>query len=225
VAYAVPFDSLGAAWLAPGLEYPLHLRLLAFGPDGEALASVDSTVRPVALISGEERWLSGSVAVAVPVGRFRMRLRLDDGPDLGSEPPVRSLEIAPVSSAAVGLSDLAVGNPSGPWPVAMALAGPVALNPLGRFRRDEPVELAYQVSAPAGVPLVSQVTLIRTDDQAGVIRSDRYQEGTAAWPKIIRHPVDVRKLKPGPYRLEVTVTDGRGGLARHWKEFTITDAK
>jgi hypothetical protein len=87
------------------------------------------------------------------------------------------------------------------------------------------VELAYQVSAPVGRHVVSQVTLIRTDEQAGVIRSDRYQEAATEWPKIIRHPIDVRKLKPGPYRLEITVTDGRGGLARRWKEFTITDAK
>lgn len=225
IAYAVPFDSLGAAWLAQGLEYPLHLRLLVFDPHGEPLAGVDSTVRPLTLIDGEERWLSGSVAVPVPVGRFRMRLRLQDGPDVGSEPPVRSLEIVPVAPSAIGLSDLALGDPSGRWPVAMPRGGPVALNPLGRFRRGEPVELAYQVSAPSGIPLVSQVTLIRTDEQAGVIRSDRYQEASADWPKIIRHSIDVRKLKPGPYRLEVTLTDGRGGLARRWKEFTVTDAK
>ncbi|MBS1241694.1 MAG: hypothetical protein H6R40_1121, partial [Gemmatimonadetes bacterium] len=225
VAYAVPFDSLGAAWLGPGLEYPLHLKLLVFGTSGEPLASVDSTVRPMTLIAGEERWLSGSVAVPVPVGRLRMRLQLQDGDDVGSEPPVRSLEIVPVSRAAIGLSDLALGDPSGRWPAAMPQGEPVALNPLGRFRRDETVELAYQVSGPARVPLVSQVTLIRTDEQAGVIRSDRYQEAAAEWPKIIRHPIDVRKLKPGPYRLEITVSDNRGGLARRWKEFTLTDAK
>lgn len=225
VAYAVPFDSLNAAWLAPGLEYPLRLRLRIFEPTGNTLVSVDSTVRPVTLTDGETRWVSGMIAVPVPPGRIRMRMWLADGEAGGSAPPVRSLEVAPAPPDAIGLSDLVLGNPGGRWPVAVPRGEPVALNPLGRFGRRDPLELAYQVRAPAGVQLVSQVTLMRTDERAGVIRSDRYQERTGEGSRLARHPVDVRKLPPGSYRLEVTVTDGRGGLARRWKEFVVTDGR
>jgi len=225
VGFAVPFDSLEAVWLAQGVEYPLHLHLGVFDLSGQFVAEIDSTVRPTTLVDGDRRWVAGSAAVPIPAGRMRMRLRLEDGEAGGSEPPVRSLEVVPLQPSPVGMSDLALGNPAGPWPVVAPRGGSVSLNPLGEFRRDSRVELAYQVSAPAGSSLVSQITLIRTDEQAGVIRSDRYQEQAGAGARLVRHPVDVRKLKPGPYRLEVTVTDGRGGLARRWKEFTITDAR
>jgi GWxTD domain-containing protein len=122
---------------------------------------------------------------------------------------------------AVTLSDLAVGMPGMPWHAEAAVGDRVAMLPLGTLRRSEAAEVAYEVMAPADVPLSSQLTLMRADERAGVVSSERVEEKLVAGRRLVRHPLDLKKLKPGLYRLEVTVTTGRGGLARRWKEFEV----
>jgi hypothetical protein len=108
-----------------------------------------------------------------------------------------------------------------PWHAEARVGERVALLPLGTLRRSEPAEVAYEILAPADVSLSSQLTLMRADDRAGVVSSERIEEQSVAGRRLVRHPIDLKKLKPGLYRLEVTVTTGRGGLARRWKEFEV----
>jgi hypothetical protein len=83
--------------------------------------------------------------------------------------------------------------------------------------------LTYEVTAPAGAKLTSQVTVIRTDEQAGVVLNDRFAE--APGRRLVRHGLALGKLEAGTYRVEVTLTDGRGGLARRWREFRLAEGR
>jgi hypothetical protein len=111
--------------------------------------------------------------------------------------------------------------PARPWHAEATVGDRVAMLPLGTLRRSEPAEVAYEISAPADAPLTSQLTLMRADERAGVVSSERLEETAVSGRRLVRHPLDLRKVKPGLYRLEVTVTTGRGGLARRWKEFEL----
>lgn len=219
VAYAVPFDRLGAVWLGQDIEYPLRVRLNAFTVEGDPLVTLDSILRPHTWESQGERWLAGSFAVSMAMGRVRVGLAFEDGDSVGTLVPVRSFELQ--LPGALTLSDLAIGAPGMPWHAEAAVGDRVPLLPLGILRRVEPAEVAYEITAPGDVPLSSQLTLMRSDERAGVVSSERLEETVRAGRRLVRHPLDLRKLKPGLYRLEVTVTTGRGTLARRWKEFEV----
>ena len=219
VAYAVPFDRLGGAWLGQGIEYPLRVRLTAFTVEGDPVVTMDSIVRPRTWEYLGDRWLAGSFAVPLTVGRVRIGLAFEDGDSVGTSVPVRSFELQ--LPGAVTLSDLAVGMPGMPWHAESAVGDRVAMLPLGTLRRSEPAEVAYEITAPGDVPLSSQLTLMRADERAGVVSSERLEETVVTGRRLVRHPLDLKKLKPGLYRLEVTVTTGRGSLARRWKEFEV----
>jgi len=223
VAFTLPFGAVGAAWLGVGQEYPLRFKLIAFDLEGRTLARVDSLVRPRTLADGTERWLAGVVSVSLPEGRLRLRVAVEDGDTAGTLLPVRSIEVAPRDDGVLAVSDLALGPVDGPWRAAMAGGEDLVLDPAGLLRREDQVELAYEVTAPAGATLTSQVTVIRTDAQAGVVLNQRFTEATGS--RLVRHPLALGKLKPGTYRVEVTLADGRGGLARRWREFRLVEGR
>lgn len=219
IAYAAPFERLGAMWLGQGIDYPLRVRLTAFTAEGDPIVTLDSTVRARTRDNLGDRWLAGSFAVPLAMGRVRIGLAFEDGDSVGTLLPVRSFELQ--LPGAVTLSDLAVGTPGMPWHAEAVVGDRVPLLPLGMLRRAEAAEVAYEITAPGDVPVRSQVTLMRADERAGVVSSERIEETPTSGRRLVRHPLDLRKLKPGLYRLEVTVTTGRGGLARRWKEFEV----
>jgi hypothetical protein len=65
------------------------------------------------------------------------------------------------------------------------------------------------------------VTLIRTDDKPGVALSDTWRESIGRGVTVIRYRLGSRRLAPGFYRAEITVTDGQGQLVRRWREFRV----
>jgi hypothetical protein len=221
LAYAVPFTTLGAAWLGSGIPYPLRLRLVAWDAEGNRVAAVDSTVRPVTWTDGVEAWVAGTLTVPVPAGRLRVRAALQDWDSLGTVLPVRSVEVLSADAGTLWLSDLVIGTRATPWSAVLRGGERVVLNPTGRLGRQGEVELAYEVVARAGTRITSQVTLIRTDEAAGVVSSERRTVQVGGGRTVVRERLDPRRLRPGLYRVEVTVTDGAGGLSRRWREFEL----
>jgi GWxTD domain-containing protein len=219
VAYAVPFAETRASWLGAGAEYPLRLRVSGFDESGETVVALDSTTRPVSSEVFGERWLAGTLSVPIPVGRLRVRVGIQDGDSVGTLLPLRSFEVLPPGQ--LGLSDLSIGVRSHPWFAEPAPNETVALLPLGLLWRTDRAELAYEISSSPGVPLQSQITLMRADDHAAVISNRRATHPAGPGRQLVRHVLELHKLKPGFYRIEVTVTDGRGGLARRSREFDI----
>lgn len=93
--------------------------------------------------------------------------------------------------------------------------------PLGFIQRSQRAELAYEVTVPPGAALQTQLTVIRADDRAGVVSNERLTPPVGLGRQLVRHVLDIHKLKPGLYRIEVTVTDGLGGRARRSREFEV----
>lgn len=219
VAYAVPFAQARATWLGSGVEYPLRFRLSAFTEAGKTVAVVDSAVRPISSEVFGERWLAGTISVPVPAGRMRVRVGIQDGDSVGTLLPLRSFEV--LVPGQLALSDLSVGVRTQPWQVQPEHGESVALLPLGLLWRTAKAEVAYEVSAPPSSPVRSQITLMRADDRAAVISNQEVVHPARAGRRLVRHVLDLHKLKPGFYRIEVTVSDGRGGLARRSREFDV----
>ena len=219
IAYAVPFVQARASWLGAGVEYPLRLRLSAFTEAGEVVAMIDSVARPISSEVFGERWLAGTFSVSVPAGRIRVRVGIQDGDSVGTLLPIRSFEV--LVPGALALSDLSVGVRTQPWQVQEDSGESVALLPLGLLWRTAKAEVAYEISAASSAPVRSQITLIRADDRAAVISNQEVMHPARAGRRLVRHVLDLHKLKPGFYRIEVTVSDGRGGLARRSREFDL----
>lgn len=222
LAFGVPFDSIGAAWLGTGLEYPVRLRLTAFDLAGRTLVELDSVVRPETAEVARTRWLGGVVSAVLPDGRLRLRVAIEDGDTVGAFLPLRSLELG-VPSGKFELSDLAVGERDGLWQAALPDGRRVALAPDGRLRRGAVSDLAYLVRGPGGVRLRAELTLARIDADPGVALSRRREIVTTGEEMSFQEPIDTRKLKPGLYRAEVTLFDGQGGVARRWREFEVVE--
>ncbi len=218
MVFAALFPDRHAVWLGEGVDYPLRLRLAAFTADGEQVAIVDTMVRPVTWTSRGERWLSGTFTTLVPNARLQLRLVLQDGDSVGTVLPLRFFET--VTPGPLALSDLAVGVPGDPWRIELMGGEPVALLPVGPLRRQAEAEVAYEVVSSDSVVHV-QRTLMRADDDAGVIYSIAHEEPVPGGRRLVRHRLDLDRLKPGLYRLEVTVTDRQGGLVRRARGFEV----
>lgn len=221
LALAVPFDSLRAAWLGPGHEYPLRLRLGVFGEDGAGVLAIDSLVRPVTTaVDGLQR-LAGVVSMALPPGRWRYRLELSDGDSLGTVFPVRALE-AEQGGGRTRLSDLALGEADAPWQqVVSADRRVIRFLPGNGVERGRRMEVAYAVRAAPGGALAVAVTVARIDQEPHVALGWRRTITPAAPETVVTEALDTSRLRPGSYRVEVTVRDAQGGVARRWREFDV----
>ena len=219
IAFAVPFAQFGAAWLDQGVEYPVRFRLSGFNEAGVVITALDTVARPITREVFGERWLAGTLSVPIPLGRLRVRVAMQDGDSVGTLLPLRSFEV--LAPGALVLSDVTVGVPSHPWQAELGAGERVALLPLGLLWRTDRAEVAYEVTAPPGAALKSQITLMRADEQAGVVSNQQIAHPSRATRQLFRQVLDLRKLKPGLYRIEVTVTDGLGGLARRVREFDV----
>jgi hypothetical protein len=151
-----------------------------------------------------------------------MRVAVEDGDTTGSLLPIRSLEVR-AGADKVELSDLALGEREALWQIVLADGRRVAVAPDSRLRRGVPSELSYLVRGPAGTRLRAELTVARIDADPGVALSRRREFATTGEELVFQEPLETRKLKPGLYRAEVTLFDGRGGVARRWREFEVVE--
>jgi hypothetical protein len=150
---------------------------------------------------------------------MRVRLAIQDGDSVGTLLPLRSFEVP--ATGGFAMSDVAVGVAAEPWYARPGTGERVALLPLGTLKRSDRAELTYEVTAPPGAAVESQITIMRADERAGVVSNEQVKQPIRSGRQLVRHVLALHKLKPGLYRIEVTVTDGRGGLARRWREFEL----
>jgi GWxTD domain-containing protein len=219
VAIAVPFSATGSAWLGDGLTFPLRVRVVGLDAAGVTVTAMDTVLRAQAVTYHEARWLAGTLSLPVPEGRLRIRLAVEDD-DAGTVLPFRALEVKG-TEVPLAMSDLAIGEIDAPWRMPLS-SGPLFLDPVGVIDRDRHVELAFEARARPGTTLSCQLTVIRTDDKPGVALSDTWREAIGRGVTLVRYRLGSRRLPPGFYRAEITVTDGRGELVRRWREFRVT---
>ena len=226
VAFAVP----GAELLPdtnparPGeAVYPLRIRLTAGTPSGRQRFDLDTVrvfVAPALL--GKGQFLSGAVQLPVPPGIYDVRLSISEADTVSASRPGHDPGTDALRGAAVGLdsvslpdafsghlalSDLIIGRERSGLDWTPPGGAPVPLNPLNAYPPGGTIALYYQMSGlTAGAQYRTRVALAPADDekQRAVVSltfTDRARNGYQE----VRRSVDLVRLKPGHYRLTVTV--------------------
>jgi hypothetical protein len=112
----------------------------------------------------------------------------------------------------------------------------VLFNPLRTFRRDEDMELYYEVEGVAAGSKYDVRIAVRKQGKNGGLLKKVFGGGsaqltlkfdeTAAFPLTATHrSLRLNKLKPGYYSLEVEVEDAQGRRDRRAQGFQVVDEK
>ena len=224
VACAVRGGSLIPQQVPQGLLYTVRLRFAAADRNGRIVASVDTTRRFVASQPvPEDEYAVGLVTVpATAAGVLDYRVMLAEGDSVGHVFPMEVVVAPPPESVRLALSDLVIGNRNHHLMWRPTPGDTVYMNPLGTFRRNETLELFYEIIGAD--PFENHTTTLVVRKGGGI--GANYMTGlTAAGSAQItlkfdeqaprgrwtaQRSVSLEKLKPGTYTLEITVTAANG---------------
>jgi GWxTD domain-containing protein len=237
LAYAVSGSSLQPVMVTRGYLYSIRVRFVALDRLGRVAASVDTTrhfVSPAPVPGGEH--LVGRLNVPVPPGTYTYRLAVQEGEDAGVVLPRDSLRVGRPTSATLALSDLVLGNRSTNLYWRRTAEDTVVFNPLRTFRRNEDMELYYEVEGVAAGSKYDVRIAVRKQGKSGGLLKKVFGGGsaqlslkfdeTAAFPITATHrSLQLNKLKPGYYSLEVDVQDAQGRRDRRAQAFQVVDDK
>jgi hypothetical protein len=146
------------------------------------------------------------------------------------------LRVGRPTSATLALSDLVLGNRSTNLYWRRTAEDTVVFNPLRTFRRDEDMELYYEVEGVAAGSKYDVRIAVRKQGKSGGLLKKVFGGGsaqlslkfdeTAAFPMTATHRnLRLTKLKPGYYSLEVEVQDAQGRRDRRAQGFQVVDEK
>jgi GWxTD domain-containing protein len=237
IAYAVAGSSLVPVQVTRGYLYSIRVRFVALDRLGRVAASLDTTrhfVSPAPVPAGEH--LVGRVNLPVPPGNYTYRLAVQQGEDAGVVLPKDSLRVGRATSASLALSDLVLGSRSTNLYWRRTAEDTVVFNPLRTFRRDEDMDLYYEVEGVAAGSKYDVRIAVRKQGKNGGLLKKVFGGGSAqlslkfdeaaAFPLTATHrSLRLNKLKPGYYSLEVEVEDGQGRSDRRAQAFQVVDEK
>ena len=224
VGCAVRGKSLVSRKVPQGLLYTVRLRFAAADRNGRIVASIDTTRRFVAVQPvPDDEYVVGLVTVpAQASGVLDYRVMLAEGDSIGHVFPIQVVVAPPPQSARLTLSDLIIGNRNHHLTWRPTPADTVYLNPLGTFRRNETLELYYEIVGADPFESHTTTLVVRKGSGSGA----SYMTGlTAAGSAKItlkfdeqaprgvwtaQRSVSLEKLKPGNYTLEIVVTAANG---------------
>jgi hypothetical protein len=223
IVYGIPGARLIGTRAEDGqTSYPVSLRFAAFDAANHVVASSDTSVVFTAAAPVSPRsTLFGRFTVAVPPGRWRYHLSLQQGDSSGVVTPTDSIVVARFD-AGLSMSDPVLG-----WrPIALTWArgaDTVFFSPFRSYFDANQLELYYEVYGLA--PGASYQTELAVSEKRGAKRSTPTVRisyagvGTGAVTSG-RRTIDLRRFKPGAYWLDLIVTDaaGRRDQRRTWFE-------
>jgi GWxTD domain-containing protein len=224
LAWAVPGKSLRPVASTRGTMYPVRIRFaLTDLTTGQVVHMTDSTslfVRTEPVPRGE--WLVGRVGVFVPPGRYGWRVAVQEG-EAGVLSPLDTVTV--IGPAQPAVSDLVVGSQNTNLRWVRTPEDTVWFNPAGSLRADIPLELFFEVGGiPEGESYRTEVRISRPSGWGPIgrllngggsisVRSDEASPGLRA---AVQRSIDISRLKPGNYTLEVSIErDGRRIRKRH----------
>ena len=217
--------------LRGGESYPVRVRLAALDGAGRAFAMVDTTVTvhaPRTLERGE--YLLGRAEMPLPAGLWGWRAAVQIGDDAGAVLPRDTVRVA-ASGEHLSLSDLALGA-IGAAAVWLPTPGDTAyMTPFGIVREGSELELYYEASgARPGATYAHEIGVYRMKgDPAAAEHRPVVRLGfaeTAAEPVIrARRTLQLRRLKPGRYLVEVRVTGPDGAADTRRREIRVLERK
>jgi GWxTD domain-containing protein len=235
IAYAVAGSTLEPVMVTRGYLYSVRVRFVATDRSDHVVASLDSTrhfVAPAPVPDDEH--LVGRVSVPVPPGRFEYRLAIQQGEEAGILLPTDTVRVGRPTATALALSDLVLGSRNTNLFWRRTAVDTVVFNPLRTFKRQEDMELYYEVEGlGAGTEYTVRIAVRKQGGGGGLLRkifgggsaqiSLKFQE-TASFPVTsTSRTLKLDKLKPGSYTLEVTVEDDQGRLDKRQRPFQVVE--
>ena len=231
VAFAVPGAELRADTdrAGPGeAVYPLRIRLTAGTPSGRQRFDLD-TVRVFVARSrlGKGQFLSGAVQLPVPPGIYDVRLSISEADTVSASRPshdpgtdafrgaavaLDSVSLSDPFADSLALSDLVLGRDGSGLQWTPADGQPVPLNPLNAYPPGGTIALYYQMSGlQTGAQYRTRVALAPADDAKGRdVISLTFTDRAGNGYEEVRRSIDLARLKPGHYRMRVTVRGPEG---------------
>jgi len=233
ITYAISGNGLEPVTVTRGFLYSVRVRFVASDANGHVVAALDTTrhfVAPEPVPENEH--LVGRVALPVPPGRFAYRLAVQQGEEAGVVLPRDTVRVGPSTSNGLGLSALVLGSRSANLTWRRSEQDTVLFNPLQTFKRDEEMQLYYEVDGlHPGTPYEVRLAVRRQGGGGGLFRKIFGGGGAAlslkfnaqaTTPRESAHRgLQLDRLKPGNYVLEVTVTDDQGRKDQRLQPFQV----
>jgi GWxTD domain-containing protein len=237
IAYAISGKGLEPVTVTRGYLYSVRIRFAATDPSGHVVAALDTTrhfVAPEPVPENEH--LVGRVAVPVPQGRLQYHLAVQQGEDAGIVLPRDSVRVGPPESGQLALSDLVLGDRAANLAWRRTDQDTVLFNPLESFKRSDEMQLYYEVGGlRPGSPYEVRIAVKRQGGGGGLFHKIFGGGGSALSLKFnaqattplesAHRGLQLERLKPGNYVLEVTVTDDRGRRDQRTRPFQVVQAE
>jgi GWxTD domain-containing protein len=235
VAYAISGKGLEPVTVTSGYLYSVRVRFAASDRTGRVVASVDTTRHFVAPEPVPDReHLVGRVAIQVPPGRFEYRLAIQQGEEAGIVLPRDTVRVGGVTSDGLALSDLVLGSRNTNLAWRRSDQDTVLFNPLETFQRGDEMQLYYEVGGlRPGSPYEVRLAVKRKGGGGGLFRkifggggaaiSLKFDTRAVAALESAHRGLQLERLKPGNYVLEVTVTDTEGRKDQRVRPFQVVD--
>jgi GWxTD domain-containing protein len=224
VACAVRAGSVTPVQVPQGLLYQLRLYFTATDSTGHVVARVDTTRRFLATspIPESESIVSLVTVPAAGSGLLYYRFLLQQNDSTGQVSPLASVVVPPAQTIRLTLSDLVLGarNMRVAW--RPTPADTVFFNPLTTFRRNETLELFYEVLGADPFQPHTTTLVVRKGggDGAGYMRGQsgggsaqvtfKFEDQSPRGRWAVQRSVNLEKLKPGDYTLEITIQSANG---------------
>jgi GWxTD domain-containing protein len=210
-----------------GFRYTARVRAVASDQADRPVAQLDTTIvfRAAARLRPRE-YLIGRVELPLPPGRWSWRTALQLGDRLGVVLPRDSVRVSG-SEGRPALSDLALGvrGASARWEATPQ--DTVLLTPFEMFVEGSQVELYYEaVGAIGGASYRHEIAVFRVKDDRG--EAERRPVVTLAFDEPVAGPIlqshrvlQLDRLKPGPYLVEVQLRAPGGTTVVRRREFRV----
>jgi hypothetical protein len=203
---------------------------------GQVVASLDTTrhfVAPAPVPPNEH--LVGRVGTTVPTGSIKYRLAIQQGEAAGVTIPRDSVRVGPVNSAALSLSDLVLGTRTANLTWRRTDDDTVLFNPLRTYRRSDEMELYYEIEGLKPTPYTVELTVRKKGSSGGLFKKIfggggaalriKFDEQATTSTVSTHRRLNLDRLKPGNYVLELLVADAEGRKDRRRQEFQVVEEK
>ena len=216
---------------AGGVRYTVRLRAVASDAGGRPFASLDTTIvfRPSAPL-GRAQYLIGRAELPLPSGLWTWRAALQVGDSVGIVLPRDTVRVDR-SAGRLSLSDLALGvrGASAVWePVP---GDTVLLTPFDLFREGGEVELYYEAGgATPGASYRHDIAVFRLRGEPAVVERRPvvtlgFDEPAPDTVLRAQRVLQLARLKPGRYVIEVKLGSPGGGTVARRREFIVVRPK
>ncbi len=236
IAYAIAGSSLEPVPVTRGFLYSVRLRFVALDSRNQVVASLDTTrhfVAPEPVPPNEH--LVGRAETTVPSGPLHYRLAIQQGEAAGVTLPTDSLRVGPTQPAGLSLSDLVLGNRSTNLAWRRTPDDTVLFNPLRIYRRSDEMELYYEIDGLKPSPYTVELTVKKKGSGGGIFKKIfggggaairlKFEE-QATTPRVSSHRrLQLSRLKPGNYVLDLLVVDAAGRRDHRTQEFQVVEDK